>query len=146
MFEGSDEKDSDVIDSDGKWKLDVDEDDNKTYEYKIKYFDASGNQIDSKKYKVKIDSKDPEFTNLPAKLHKSKGGSIWWKAKDNVEIKKFKVTFNGKIYTINAGSDEEIKTIFNIPADIASGIHAMSVKSYDKAGNTTTAHVDVSIR
>ncbi|KKP67566.1 MAG: outer membrane protein domain-containing protein [Candidatus Moranbacteria bacterium GW2011_GWE1_35_17] len=149
LFEGSDEKDDDVIGADGKWKLDVDEDDNKTYEYKIKYYNASGVQIESKKYKVKIDSKNSEFTDLPAKLHKSKGGSIWWKAKDNVEIKKFKVTFNGKIYTINAsknGSDEEIKTIFNIPADIASGIHAMSVKSYDKAGNTTTAHVDVSIR
>ncbi len=149
LYEGSDKEDEDEIGEDGKWSLKTDKKDNKTYTYTIKYYDRNGDKIDSTKFKIKVDSEDPKFTNLPNKLYKAKGSNVWWTAGDNIEIKKFKVTFDGRHYTIYTSDNkkgEEIMSSFSIPEDAFVGVHNMTVKAYDRAGNKTTTNVDVFVR
>ncbi len=103
----------------------------------------------SKKFTVEVDSEDPVFTNLPNKLYKSKGSEIWWKAKDNDKIDKFKVIFDGKVKYINAPKSmngEEIMSTFQVPSDATPGVHGMLVKAYDRAGNVVVSQVDVIVR
>lgn len=98
---------------------------------------------------MRIDAQDPEFTDLPGKLYKSGGASVWWKAKDNNEVKKFKVAFDGINYTINPpenNKDEEIMSSFEIPKDAFKGTHTMEIKAYDKAGNKETKYVYIIVR
>ena len=52
--------------ADGKWSTDIKEKKNGTYEYRVRYVDASGNEIEkSDEYRVKIDTEDPRITDLP---------------------------------------------------------------------------------
>ncbi len=149
LYKGSSKEDKDSVGSNGEWQLKVKEKDNKTYDYKIKYYDASGKEIKSKKFSVKVDAQDPELTDLPAKLYKTKGAVVWWKAKDNLAITRFKVYFNGKIDNINAdqnGKDVETKATFTLPSDILAGTYPIDIRIYDKAGNTTLVHTDIVVQ
>ena|GEM_PF-4095289 len=135
LYEDGDLEDEDTIDEDGEWKLKVDKNKNKTYTFKIKYYDENGDKVESDKYKIKIDSEDPEFTDLPGKLHKSKGDVVWWKAKDNEEVDKFKVYFNGRNHTIHApdnDDDEEVYSEFRLPGNLSAGNYELRVKAYNK--------------
>lgn len=139
IYVDGDEEEEAVADSNGKWKQKVKFKKNKTYELKFKYYDQNNNLIDSKKYKLKIDTEDPEFTSFPPEMiAKRVGQSIWWDAEDNHKVKKYKIYFGGK----------KIKTKenrFDVPGGIANGIHQLKVKAYDKAGNKEEKVVNIRV-
>ncbi len=128
-----------VIAKDGTWFQKIDFDDNKTWTVTIDYYDKNGNKADSDKYKIKVDTEDPEFTDLPSRLSKYPGEKVWWKAKDNSEIKNYKYYFRGiKEKTSNSH--------FNIPKNTPRGTYTLEVRAYDKAGNSGIKKVQIVVR
>jgi hypothetical protein len=133
-------KTSEKVGSDGKWSLRVKEKKNGTYEYRVRYVNASGAEIEkSSEYRVKIDSEDPEITDLPLFLMKARGEKVWWMAKDNDEMDHYRYTFLGKSKSTKSKS-------FNIPADAPTGIHTFQLTAYDEAGNRTVRRILIRVR
>lgn len=124
----------------GDWKVNVKVSKDGNYDFKVRYFDSNENQTaESTKYVVKVDTSDPEFTDLPRLLNKKRGDKIWWKAEDNRKIDHFKVEFLGKIKNTTRSS-------FNVPADAPRGVHIIKVRAYDKIGNTASRMVTILVR
>ncbi len=134
------EKEEVVIGADGKWKIENRLKKNGTRTMQFRYFDRGGKLIDkSSEYKVRLDTHDPKFTDLPLFLNKRRGDKVWWKAKDNHEIAYYKYDFGG---------EERVKTkkdSFTIPANISRGLHSLQVIAYDKSGNKTRRWVVVRV-
>ena len=148
IYRGSKLKDKDTVDNNGKWELKIKGKEGKTYTYKVKYYDKNGDKLKSKKYKIKIDAEDPEFTDVSDKTV-FRGETVHWKAKDNQKIKRFKVYFNGNIHKIqpaNHNKKEEVSSSFVIPLDTPSGIYNMKLRAYDKARNKTTVYMEVRVK
>lgn len=124
----------------GEWSFSKKGKNGKTYGIKFVYFNSTGQEVDdSSKYEVEVDTKDPEFTDLPLALNKRPGSKVWWTAEDNHKLDSFKVEFNGK--------EKEMKDpSFVIPANTPKGMHWMVVKAYDKAGNKEIRRVLIRIR
>ena len=128
------------VGSDSEWKekIKVKRDDN--YEFEVEYLNSRGQQVaKSKKYKVKVDTESPEFTDLPLLLNKKRGDKIWWKAEDDRKIDRFKIEFLGRVKKTKNYS-------FNVSASAPSGVHILKVSAYDKAGNKTTRIVTILVR
>ena len=128
------------VGSDSEWKekIKVKRDDN--YEFEVEYLNSRGQQVaKSKKYKVKVDTESPEFTDLPLLLNKKRGDKIWWKAEDDRKIDRFKIEFLGRVKKTKNYS-------FNVSASAPSGVHILKVSAYDKAGNKTTRIVTIRVR
>jgi len=126
------------IDTDGEWSMGIKF--KKTTEIKIVYYNEAGDEVSDKKYKINIDSEDPEFTDLPELLsHKHAGEKLWWKAKDNRAVDHYKYTINGKFKTTK-------NDFFLIPDEIGLGFYRVKISAYDRAGNRATRNVGVWIR
>lgn len=140
IYVDGDEEEESEADALGKWSEKVKFKKNKTYELKFKYYDRNDALIDSKKYKLKIDTEDPEFISFPPELiSKRVGELLWWEAEDNHKIKRYKVYFGGKkIKTKEAN--------FSIPGGTMAGIHTLKIKAYDKAGNKEERSVNIRVR
>lgn len=140
IYSGNDLKKEITAGSDGKWKAEVKVKSNGDYKFRLEYYNSNGDKVaDSKKYIVKVDTEDPEFTDLPLFLNKKRGDKIWWKAKDNRKIKEYKIIFLGKTKTTTRDS-------FNVPADAPRGPHILKVRAYDKAGNVSSRVVSILVR
>lgn len=140
IYEGSDLKEEVSADGEGKWKTSVKMKKDGNFKFKLEYYTSAGEKVaESKKYAVKIDTEDPEFTDLPLALNKKRGDKIWWKAKDDGKIEEYKVEFLGKIKR----SDRES---FSVPANAPKGLHVLKVTAYDKAGNSASRRVTIWVR
>lgn len=140
IFAGSELKKETDVDGEGKWKTNVKLKKDGDYKFNLEYYTSSGEKVaESKKYAVKLDTEDPEFTDLPLALNKKRGDKIWWKAKDNRKIDEYKVEFLGKTKRSDRDS-------FNVPANAPKGLHTLKVTAYDKAGNTATRRVTIWVR
>lgn len=128
------------LNSKGEWKYSKKGKEGKTYKVKFVYFNSKAQEVeDSAKYEIKVDTKGPEFTDLPLALNKRAGSKIWWKAEDNNGIDHFTVEFSGK-------KKETKDASFIIPANTPRGMHWMVVKAFDKAGNTEIRRVLIKVR
>ncbi len=126
--------------SDGSWSTKVKEKKNDTYEYKVRYLNASGGEIEvSATFRVKIDSEDPEITDLPLFFMIGRGEKLWWDAKDNDEIDHYRYVFLGKSNSTKSKS-------FNVPADAPTGLHTFQLTAYDEAGNRTVKRILIRVR
>lgn len=133
-------KTTETPNADGKWSTKVKEKKDGTYEYRIRYIDAGGNEIEkSSEYRVKIDTEDPRITDLPLFLSKARGEKVWWEVKDNEEIDRYRYTFLGKSNSVKSKS-------FNIPANAPTGVHTFQLVAYDEAGNRTIKRVLIRVR
>ena len=140
IYRGGDLKKTESVGDSGEWSLRMKEKKNGTYEYRVRYLDASGNEIDkSDEYRVKIDTEDPRITDLPLFLMKARGEKVWWTAKDNDEMDHYRYTFLGK-------SDSTKSKSFNIPANAPTGIHTFQLTAYDEAGNRTVKRILIRVR
>lgn len=140
IYDGNDLKKEASAGSDGKWKTDVSVSKDGDHKFKLEYYNSSGTKVaESKSYKVRVDTEDPEFTDLPFALSKKRGDKIWWKAKDNRKIDEYKIEFLGRIKHTSRDS-------FNVPADAPTGLHMLKVTIYDKAGNSTVRRVAIWVR
>ena len=140
IYREGDLKKTESVGDSGEWSLRMKEKKNGTYEYRVRYLDASGNEIDkSDEYRVKIDTEDPRITDLPLFLMKARGEKVWWTAKDNDEIDHYRYTFLGK-------SDSTKSKSFNIPANAPTGIHMFQLTAYDEAGNRTVKRILIRVR
>jgi hypothetical protein len=128
-----------TVNADGKWSANVKSSGNGTHVYQIKYFDSSNNEVASSKYTIKVDTKDPEITDLPKFLNKSRGEKIWWKAEDNQKIDQYKYTFNGKSKTTEKAS-------MIIPVNTKPGYYTLKVTAYDKAGNSGSKSITIRVK
>jgi len=127
-------------DSEGAWKGKVKFKEDGSYDLKFKYLNSSGNLLsESSKYRVKLDTKDPEFENIPPIINKQVGSKIWWNATDDYKIRYYKYYFNG----------DKVKTkdgFFNVPAGTPKGTHTLLIRAYDKSGNKEDKVVLVRVR
>lgn len=140
IYRDGDLKKTESVGDSGEWSLRMKEKKNGTYEYRVRYLDASGNEIDkSDEYRVKIDTEDPRITDLPLFLMKARGEKVWWTAKDNDEMDHYRYTFLGK-------SDSTKSKSFNIPANAPTGIHTFQLTAYDEAGNRTVKRILIRVR
>ena len=140
IYREGDLKKTESVGDSGEWSLRMKEKKNGTYEYRVRYLDASGNEIDkSDEYRVKIDTEDPRITDLPLFLMKARGEKVWWTAKDNDEIDHYRYTFLGK-------SDSTKSKSFNVPANAPTGIHTFQLTAYDEAGNRTVKRILIRVR
>lgn len=129
-----------VIGSNGEWKFSKKGKNNKTYNVEFKYYNTAGQEVDdSSEYEIKIDTSDPEFTDLPLALNKIPGTKVWWKAEDNSKIDHFTYEFLGKKVKTEKDS-------FIIPAKTPRGMHWLVVNVFDKAGNKETRRVLIRVR
>ena len=134
---GSDRKAT--IASDGAWSQKMDLDEDKTITIYIKYYDKNGNEIDSDKYKIRVDVEDPKITDLPVKLTKRPGDKVWWKATDNSEVKSYKYNFRG-------AKEKTSHNYFHIPKNTPRGTYTLEIRAYDKAGNKGEKTVQIIVR
>ncbi len=133
-------KDSTKVDGDGNWSIKVTEKENGTSRYAVRYIDADGNEVDkSASYNVFVDDKDPEITDLPRFLTKSRGEKVWWDAQDNEDIDHYRYQFLGYWKTTKSKS-------FNIPANTPTGLHMFQLKVYDDVGNSTSKTILIRVR
>lgn len=140
IYEGGKVKKEVKVEGDGEWKASVKVKKNNNYDFVVRYYNSEEQEAgESKKYTVKVDTKEPEFTDLPLFLTKKRGDKIWWKAKDNRDIDYFKWTFLGRVH-------ETEKYSLIVPANAPTGVHILKVKAYDKAGNSKTRIVTILIR
>lgn len=127
------------VDGEGNWKIETGKQNDGDKKYTLEYYDSAGNMVAEKKYEIKVDTKDPKFTDLPSVLVKRRGDKVWWKAEDDNKIKYFVYYFNGdKKKTKNAS--------FNIPANVNPGTYMTKVKAYDKAGNKAEKRVLIIVK
>lgn len=133
-------KDSTKVDGDGNWSIKVTENESGTSRYAVRYIDANGNEVDkSASYNVFVDDKDPEITDLPRFLTKSRGEKVWWDAQDNEDIDHYRYQFLGYWKTTKSKS-------FNIPANTPTGLHMFQLKVYDDVGNSTSKTILIRVR
>jgi hypothetical protein len=140
IYSGKKKVGAKTISASGRWtkRIHISHDD--TYHIFFKYFDENGNLVKkSASTTVKVDTKNPEFTDLPLFLNKRPGQEIWWKAQDNDEIKYFKYSFLGKIKKTTASH-------FVIPISLGRGKHLLRVKAFDRAGNLKSRRVIVDVK
>ena len=128
-----------TVAADGTWSLKVKLKDNKKHKMKLRYFNRNGTEIVVDTYTIRIDTEKPKIVDLPEVLYKHPGAKVWWTAKDNDKIKRYKYTVRGKHYKTNNSS-------FYLPNDLARGTHTVQVRAYDRAGNKTTKDVRVIVR
>lgn len=139
ILSGSDVVATTTADADGKWSVNVKVKSKKSSskKYSIRYTDLSGESFFSKSITVRTDTKDPEFTDLPVKLRKRAGEKIWWTATDDDRVEKYVVTFNGK-------TKHTEKKSFLVPT-VKPGVYGLSVKAFDRSGNTAIRKVEITI-
>ncbi|MDY0302868.1 MAG: hypothetical protein RBR98_03685, partial [Candidatus Moranbacteria bacterium] len=129
-----------AADSEGTWKGKVKFKEDGSYDLKFKYLNSSGDLLsESSKYRVKLDTKDPEFESIPPIINKQVGSKIWWNATDDYKIRYYKYYFNG----------DKVKTkdgFFNVPAGTPKGTHTLLIRAYDKSGNKEDKVVLVRVR
>lgn len=107
---------------------------------KIRQYDQFGTLLGTSKEKIQVDTKKPEFTSFPEFLQIAiRGTQIHYEAKDNQDIKKYKITIAG--YIKNTKS-----TSYVIPSYVTPGLHTLTIKAYDKAGNSITKQTLVRVR
>lgn len=123
-----------LIDQAGKWeaKLKFKE----STQVKLYFYDKEGNEVGTKKYRIRIDDEDPEFADLPLSLKKKPGDKIWWKATDNKKVDYYKYEVAGKM-------EKTENDFFYLPKDISKGPHTVKISAYDKAGNKAVRSVMV---
>ncbi|MFA4817209.1 MAG: cohesin domain-containing protein [Parcubacteria group bacterium] len=139
IYEGGDKKAETTVGADGSWKLTAKPKKDGKYEYRLKYYDGNGQEIgQSSKYSVRVDTKSPQFTDLPSLLNKRPGDVLWWKATDSDRIDYYKYYFNGK-------TKETTKDSFVIPTNTPKGLQYLRVKIYDRAGNTEVRNIVVRV-
>lgn len=140
IYSGNDLKKEADVNGEGKWKTDVKLSKDGDYKLKLEYYSSAGEKVaESKRYQVKIDTEDPEFSDLPLALNKKRGDKVWWKAKDDRKIDEYKVEFLGRIKHSSRDS-------FNVPVNAPKGLHTLKVTAYDKAGNSTSRTVAIWVR
>ena len=116
----------------GAWSATLKLSNDTTKKIKLFFFDSQGNDIGSQSAKVSVDTEHPRFIKFITPFYSiRKGETLYWEAKDNKKIKKYKITFNGKIK-----SNKQAK--FIVPMNTPSGTYSITVKASDKVGNSTT--------
>jgi hypothetical protein len=87
-----------------------------------------------------IDTEKPEFTSFITPYYSiARGDILYWEAKDNQKVVKYKVYFNGKIKTVKNAR-------FTVPASTIPGTYSIKVKAYDEAGNSVNKSTWVRVR
>ena len=127
------------VDGDGEWKKAINIRSNKKYDLKFKFFDMHGTELYSETYQMEVDDQDPVFSDFPDKNTYYKPlQTLNFPAADNDQIKKYKIYFQGRIF--NHHTPE-----FTLPGNLPPGAYPLTVKAYDKAGNTAKQSVDIRI-
>jgi hypothetical protein len=107
---------------------------------KIRQYDQYGTLLATRQFKVEVDSEKPVFTAFPKLMQTAiRGTQIHYQAKDNEKIKKYKITLGGYI-------ENTKNTSYTIPKNLAPGLHTLTIKAYDEAGNSTKKQTLVSVR
>jgi hypothetical protein len=127
-------------DSNGAWSKTLKLADDASKTIKIFFYDSIGNLLGKQTAKVKVDSEDPEFTSFITPFYSIvRGDTLYWEAKDNQKVEKYKITFNGKVKTVK-------KARFTVPASTIPGTYSIKVKAYDEAGNSVSKSTWVRVR
>jgi hypothetical protein len=138
IYKNGDSWKSVTASADGSWSRSVKVNDDKDYKFKFYYYDQDNHELGhTGNYTVKVDSKKPEFTDLPLFLHKRTGNKVWWKAEDNDKISYYKYTLGGK--TVKTKEES-----FIMPS-LSWGPHVLNISVFDKAGNKTSRSVLITV-
>ena len=129
-----------TVDASGAWSktLSLANDASKTI--KLQFYDALGNLLGSKHAKVNVDTEAPKFTKfISANYVVARGDKVYWEAKDNDKVEKYKVYFNGHIATVKSAR-------YTVPGVTLPGIYTIKVRAYDPVGNSASKSVTIVVR
>lgn len=99
----------------------------------------NGDDHGHKPTKKKSSDKTKPTLNIPLYLTKNKGDKVWWTGADNKGIDHYTWSFAGKKGTTKA-------SWMNISNKVGSGIHFLTLRAYDKAGNRTVKVITIRVR
>lgn len=121
-----------AADSKGYWKENISLTNGFEGILKIRHYDRYGTLMATKKAKLEVDTTKPEFTSFfwPLKSVTPELTKLTWEATDNEKISRYKIYLGGKVYTV-------WDNYFQIPREAPRGLQTISVRAYDKAGNST---------
>ena len=140
-------KDETVVKANGDWKVGKRLKKNGRYKIRFKYFNSDGTFLgESRKYKIKIDTRKPRFVNLPSFLTKRVGDRVHFRATDSKKSKKVQKKVKYYKYYFLGKKHKTKKPEFVIPAGTSRGLHILKVRAYDKAGNKVTKRVVIRVR
>lgn len=128
------------VDANGAWSKTLKLANDTSKKVKVLFYDSIGNLLGKQTAKIKVDTEKPKFTKFITPFYSiKKGDTLYWEAEDNQEIKKYKITFNGKTKNVK-------KARFTVPVATPNGTYSITVKAYDKAGNTASKKGWVRVR
>ncbi len=148
LYIGNKRKKEVDINKKGEWKIKYKAKKGSKKEYKLKFYNKNNNFIDSKKYRIRIDTTKP-IIEIPPFLVKKPGNIIWWYSSDNYKIKKTSIYLDNKKYNFvihNYSKHEKIRREVIIPYHIKKGLHKIKIKTYDKAGNKSIKYILVKVQ
>jgi len=129
-----------TINKKGNYRIKIKHGNNKTHSYQFKYFNSHGEEINSTPvYQIFTDKRKPRITNLPKKINASPGDTITWTATDNDQIDHYLITFRGQ-------KTNSTDPSFQIPENTPKGLSNLSVRAYDRAGNSAVKKAGVRVR
>jgi hypothetical protein len=99
---------------------------------RFKYYNQWGTLVASHTRKIKVDTKQPFFTQFIPQHKIAVAGvtQLQYQAQDNRGVSFYKIYFQGHIYKKTAS-----QTSFTVPGSAQKGVHSFKVRAYDKAGN-----------
>ncbi|MEA3444370.1 MAG: BspA family leucine-rich repeat surface protein [Bacteroidota bacterium] len=148
LYVEGDLEETTTIGSDGKWKIKYKGKEGETEKYELKFYDKNGKYVDNEKFKIRIDTDDPEIEEIPHYLNKRAGDTIWWNNYDNHYLKKTEIRWDGdkhKFKIKDANKKETRRQEWRIPTDASKGLHHVRIKTYDKSGNKEMVYLVVNV-
>ncbi len=128
------------VGSDGGWSQILKLKDGFSGTIKVRQYDQYGTLLNTKKVKLEVDTEKPEFNSffLPWRATRELT-KLNFQAKDNDQVKKYKIYVGGKIYTTKYAT-------WQIPREAPTGLQEIKVRVYDEAGNTALKSGHVWVR
>ena len=126
-------------DSHGKWKKELKIKAKKSFNLKFKYYDMHDTFLYDETYRMEVDTEDPVFIDFPQEnQYYPPLKKLSFPATDNDKIKKYKIYLQGRIYTNQTPE-------FTLPGNLKAGTYPLTVKAYDRAGNTAKKSIKLKV-
>jgi len=114
----------------GVWKKTLKLGDSFSGWIKVRQYDKYGILLSTDKAKIEVDNEKPKFTSFDLPWRATREiTKLTWEAKDNENVKKYKIYLGGRIYQTKFNS-------FQIPREVPTGLQKIKVRVYDEVGNT----------
>ena len=145
IYQGSKKIKTVDVGSDGKWSKNLQLDDGFSGTIKLKYFNQSGNELNSDKFKLQIDTQKPTFDQpFPISLTKGRPDRIYFDATDD-NLRYYKVKLLDAQGHIQKNWRQQNEAEYYVPVDVPNGNYIFIARAYDKAGNYAEEQTELKV-